>query len=259
MEEQTPNIVIIDKNKKINWLAAALVVVIIMLIFGWCRGYRNGLSATAAIDDLKKLKDSVEKITIRQNEELTHLRNDTADASRFAQEALQIANEIEDSLAKSEVYTKYLADRIKAAYRERDKALGKVDTIDIINNCDDLAEAYVAELEKRTALKKATDSLDAARLQQIETGHKVALHWKGRADTAVKWYNTAIAAANSLRPRVNFKAGVTAVYSPFLAGVGGSLVLEDRKGKLFQASGIVTDKGLLYQGSVLLKLSFRKR
>ncbi len=259
MDENTHNIVIVEKGKKINWLAAALVVVIIMIIFGWCRGYRNGLATTAAIDDLKKLKDSVEQVTKRQDAQLEKYKADSALATEVANDQKRFVEHLEDTLAKSETYTKYLADRIKAAYRERDKSLGKVDTIDIINNCDDLAEAYLSEVDKRNVLQVATDSLDRQRLKQIAASDKLANHFRGRYDTAMMAYNTCVMLANSMRVRANLKAGVTGLYSPFLAGAGISAAYEDRKGKLFQVSAIVTDKGLLYQGSVLLKLSFKRK
>lgn len=263
MDEQTPTIVINNepkpKNTTRNILLAAIGVLALVILFGWCRGYRNGLAATDAIEQQKKLVKQFEANQKALNDTLAFLREDSARAARDADEAAALATQLDDSLAKAQTYTKYLATRVKEAYKERDKALGKLDTIDIIDNCDDLADAYLKEVDRSNELKDQYKRLDTIRLKQLDAQKKIADSWKGRADTCQLMFNTLLMAAKSTQVRTNIKAGITGMYSPFVAGIGASVALEDRKGKLFQASVTATDKGLVYQGSVLLKLSFRKR
>jgi hypothetical protein len=251
-----PQTIIVAQRMNRNWLLIAVTGIIIAFLWMTCNGYKNGQAQLAASKEIKEVVKRMKEDSIKAAAVIDQLRKDTARSNEAIEDINFNAEILEDSLNRSEVNTAFLAHRIKELVKTLNS---KVDTIELTNNCEDVADAYLKELDINKAFRLSKDSLQKSMQERIILGDSISSVWQNRYLATAKGYNDLVIAASKIRPSVNVKIGLSGVYSVYIAGIGPCFALEDCKGRLFAGSVNFTNHGKLYEGKVLFPISFRKR
>lgn len=260
----TPQTIIVEQPKRdrsILWLALVAIIVIIVVSWVTCNGYRNGQSQLAASKEIKDVVKRMKEDSIKSAAVIDQLRKDTARTNEAIEDINFNAEILEDSLNRSEVNNRFLALRVKYLSNSFDSGISQenVPLNFVVDTCDKLADAYLAELDVNKAYRKTKDSLQEAMKLRIKQGDSISVELDSVRQRHIQSIGEFMSIIGVLKPHVNVKLGISGVYSPFLIGGGPAIVLEDKKRRQYGASVIFTNHGKLYEGKVLFPISFRKR
>lgn len=229
-------------------IAALGVATIIFFLFRGCQQAKRNEGAYATI---KEQIDRLKKDSIESDKELLLLQEDTARTNEFVTDILSASEILEDSLNRSEVYTAYLAKKVKLLS-------GKTDTIELLNNCEDLADAYLKEIDLNKAVRTSKDSVQLVMKLQIAQRDSISKHWRLRYESCMAAIDTVANALPALKQRSVLLIGGNVAYNPFFSGGGPSIAYMDKRKRIFQANVSFTNKGNVYSGSFVMPLNFKK-
>lgn len=239
-------------KERINWFTVSLAVAFVIAAFLLVRGCQQAKRSEGAYATIKEQIERLKKDSIESDKELLLLQEDTARTNEFVTDILSASEILEDSLNKSEVYTKYLANKVKVLS-------GKTDTIELLNNCEDLADAYLKEIDLNKAVRTSKDSVQVVMKLQIAQRDSISKHWRLRYESCMAAIDTVANALPALKPRLQVLIGGSGIYSPFVQGGGPTAGVRDKRGKIFLAGVKFTNHGNVYDGTCVMPINRKRR
>jgi len=195
-------------SKKINWLYVAIIAAVIILVFIFFRGcYKLGKVETI-------------KVVTVDTTGVADLRKRAAEAER----AQAVANKAKDSALKELVLTQFRSRNLAAKYEE---ARERKDTVEIIKNCDSLANEVEVLNETLDNYKGMYDDLLEAAERSKSKSDSMALlnaqfvaQYRGLYAGAVNDRNQLAVQLNKTNKKVKRERFLTRVLAGAVLAVG---------------------------------------
>lgn len=236
-----------------------IIAVVLFLLFRSC-----GQRATV-LKEAQRAQDSLMNDARAAREEKTRdslayvWRRDSLDLA--LQEQKDNAGVLLGEVRRNETEIKKLIARI------RGENVTNIDTSTSIAECCAVAQVLADSTERLMTqyyeLEQAAYTMEDNYQQQLANSDTALAQAFRAFERVSRNFDTCVSINNKLirdlrRAGLQVYAGVSGIYSPAIAGLGGSVMLKTARDKLYGVSYYITNNKPVYEARALFKISFRR-
>lgn len=231
-----------------SWIIIGLLAIIAFLIFKNCKNTQPSNDAYAKV--MKRvntfLQDSAR--IVEENKRLKH---------EVAQSELLVADLVADrDLMQGGLIDK--SDESARLSKEVMKLRADKDTIHLIEKCDSLATVAGSLNIEIKALKQKNNDLEAAHANQVKALQKQSDLWHQSYQDCKSVVVDIKTELPNLKPKGKIYIDITAM-TGLLTAAGGGLGYMDKNGRMISADVLISGLGPIYQLSVSVPLSLKRK